>query len=371
MFSGSAVVDSHNTSGLNPKGGPVMACFYTAAGDTSRQSAKQPFTQCLAYSLDGRTLAKYEANPILGNITSGNRDPKVIWHAPTKKWVMVLYVEVNKAHTIQFFNSPDLKHWTFLSQVDGFFECPDFFELPVDGKAGAKKWVLTAASSEYRVGTFDGQTFQAETDKLSGHLGQGFYAAQTYSDLPDGRRVQIGWLKAPAPGMPFNQCMTIPLELTLKSTDKGPRLAWQPVKEMNRLRGHTWSLGKTTLDPKAPNPAAKVNAELVEMRAEFRPATNSVTTFSLRGINLEYDGAKQELAVNGRRVAAPLRNGLQKLTVYIDRTAVEVFASDGLVYVPCPFIPATGNRSCEIVSKNAPTSFQKLEFHELKSIWVH
>jgi fructan beta-fructosidase len=369
MFSGSAVVDARNTSGLGSRAHPAMVCLYTAAGDTSRESAKVPFTQCLAYSLDGRGFQKFAGNPVVNAITPGNRDPKVFWHEPTQKWVMALYVETNKIHTIQFFGSADLKQWSFLSQSDGFFECPDFFELPVDGKA--RKWVLTAASSEYQVGTFDGRRFLGETGKLPGHRGQGFYAAQTYSDMADGRRIQIGWLQAPSPGMPFNQCMTLPLELSLKNTSEGPRLAWQPVKELRKLRAKNWRFGALTLQPGAPNPAAKAKAELMELRAEFQPGESCVVSFGVRGATIEYDGAKRELSVNGHRVPAPLREGKQRLIVYADRTALEVFASDGLVYVPFPFIPSAENRSLEVAVKSGEVKFSRLDVSELKSVWSH
>ena len=118
-----------------------------------------------------------------------------------------------------------MKTWTFQSRIAGFFECPDIFEL-------SGKWVLTAASSEYMVGAFDGKTFTPETPKLKGHLGRGFYAAQTFSHEPKGRVVQIGWLQTATPGMPFNQAMSLPLELKLRQTAAGPRLTWQPVEEL-------------------------------------------------------------------------------------------------------------------------------------------
>ena len=155
-----------------------------------------------AYSTDrGKRFTKYEGNPVLGQITGGNRDPKVIYHEPSQQWVMVLYVEQPRPpnapntsgplHTIQFFTSKNLKDWTYTSKIDGLFECPDLFPLAVDDEAAQTKWVLTAASSEYIVGSFDGQTFTPETAKLPGHRGRGFYA-QAFSDLPNRARVQIG-----------------------------------------------------------------------------------------------------------------------------------------------------------------------------------
>jgi fructan beta-fructosidase len=363
MFSGSAVVDWQNTSGLGHAGQPAQVLIYTAAGD--------PTVQCIASSTDGRHYTKFIGNPVERQIASGNRDPKVFWHEPTKKWVMVLYVEMDKVHTIQFLSSPNLKDWTVMSRIDGFFECPDFFELPEDGDASNKRWVLSAGSSEYMVGRFDGTTFTSETPKLPGHLGIGFYAAQTFSDIPanDGRRIQIGWFQTATPGMPFNQSMTIPLELNLTSTPEGPRLTRKPVKELQSLRIRSWSFAPATLNAESADPLANVKAELVELRAEFEPGEASEVLFNVRGATISFDAKKQELAVNDHRAPAPLRGGKQKLWIYCDRTALEVFASDGLTYVPMPFTPRADDLTVDVHIKGGSTRMTALEVHELKSAW--
>ncbi|MHC5543876.1 glycoside hydrolase family 32 protein, partial [Singulisphaera rosea] len=142
MFSGSAVVDWKNTSGLGRGGAAPLLLFYTAAGN--------PTVQCLASSTDGgKTVVKYDGNPIVGQYTPGNRDPKVLWHEPTGRWVMTLYVERGGKHTIQFLSSTDAIHWKDESAIDGFFECPDLFPLRVDGDPARTLWVLTAADSGY------------------------------------------------------------------------------------------------------------------------------------------------------------------------------------------------------------------------------
>jgi sucrose-6-phosphate hydrolase SacC (GH32 family) len=363
MFSGSAVVDRANTSGLGKPGQPAQVLIYTAAGN--------PTVQCIASSTDGRTYTKYSGNPVLKQITGGNRDPKVMWYAPDKKWVMVLYVEWNGAHTIFFLSSPNLKDWTVMSHTDGFFECPDFFELPVDGNQANMKWVLTAASSEYMVGSFDGTKFTPETPKLPGHLGSGFYAAQTFSDIPpkDGRRIQIGWFQTETKGMPFNQSMTIPMVLKLVTTPEGPRLTRTPVKELESLRARSHKFGPMTLKPDATNPLAGVKAELVEIRTEFEPGEASEVAFNVRGATIVYDAIKQEIVVNGHRAPAPLLRGKQRLIVYCDRTGLEVFASDGLTYVPMPFIPDAGNLNLGVQVKGGTAKLDSLDVYELKSAW--
>jgi sucrose-6-phosphate hydrolase SacC (GH32 family) len=370
MFSGSAVVDWNNTSGFSQDGRPPLVLIYTAAGD--------PTVQCIAYGTDGRNFSKYPGNPVLKQITGGNRDPKVIWHEPTRKWVMVLYVEWQKRHTVHFFTSPNLREWTLASVTEGdapgkpfLYECPDFFELPVDGKSSNKKWVLLAANSEYAIGTFDGTKFTPEHSKLPGHRGRGFYAPQTFSDIPkrDGRRIQIGWFQTETKGMPFNQSMTVPLELQLISTADGPRMTFTPVKELAKLRAKTHRVKAGNLTPTSPNPLAKVNAELVELRAEFTPTADSEVTFNVRGCAISYDAKKQELTVNGHRAPAPLRNGKQRLTIYCDRTGLEVFASEGLCYVPMPFQPGADDLSLAAEAKGGSVRFGSLQVHELKPAW--
>lgn len=377
MYSGSAVVDWKNTSGLGQPGHPAQALIYTAAG--------KPTVQCLASSTDGRNYTKFGGNPVMNQITKGNRDPKVFWHESTKKWVMCLYVglpgQKGKAdrtgrpaeeHTIHFLSSPNLKDWTMMSQTEGFFECPDLFELPMDGDATKMKWVLVAASSEYMVGMFDGTNFTPETEKLPGHRGVGFYAAQTFNDIPagDGRRIQIGWFKTETKGMPFNQSLSLSLELKLISTSDGPRLTWAPVKKLAGLRAKTHNIGSATLKVWSANPLASVKAELVEMRAEFEPSNESEVVITVRGATIAYDARTQELVVNGHRAPAPLRDGRQRLTIYCDRTGLEIFASDGLTYVPMPFIPNADDLALSVQVQGGSAKFNSLEVHELKSAWT-
>ncbi len=363
MFSGSAVVDWKNTSGFGQDGKPPMVLFYTAAGN--------PTVQCIAYSLDGRSFTKYERNPVLPEITGGNRDPKVFWHAPSQSWVMVLYVELNKVHTIHFFTSKNLKDWTFASKTDGFFECPDFFELPVDGDSKRKKWVLLGASSEYRVGEFDGQRFLSDSPKLPGHRGRGFYAAQSFSDVPDGRRIFIGWFQTETKGMPFNQSMTIPLQLGLTQTEDGPRLTFAPIKELEQLRvqDQAVQISDLVLASDSANPLASLNGELIELRADIETAGAKELRLQVRSAEVVYDVAKQEVSVAGHRAPAPLRDGRLRLTIYCDRTGIELFASDGLTYIPFPINHDPQKLDLQLTTTGGPVKIQTLEAYRLQSAW--
>lgn len=368
MWSGSAAVDWKNTSGFGKDGKPPVVLMYTAAGD--------PFTQCLAYTTDGRQVTKFAGNPVLGNVTPGNRDPRIFWYEPTGRWVQALWVEEDRKNTIHIYTSPNLREWTRASVVPGqpgsnyLYECPDLFPLPLDGDAKKTKWIITGADSQYTVGSFDGATFTPETPVLPGHRGRGFYAAQTFNDEPKGRRVQIGWWQTETRGMPFNQSMSLPLELKLISTPDGPRMTWTPIKELESLRAKSRVLGKVTVGAEGDaNPLAPIRAELVEARASFTPGGAESVTFTVRGIPVVYDVKKQEVIVNGHHAPAPLIGGKQDLIIYADRTGLEVFASGGRTFVPIPVNLKPEDTSVSVAARGGSVVFDQLEVHELRSAW--
>lgn len=222
MFSGGAVVDVENVSGLGSRIHPALLIFYTRAG--------KEFTQNMAFSTDGRTFTKWKDNPLVKQVTDGNRDPKVIWHEASKKWVMAVYVEHAGIHTIEFYGSKNLLDWRKLGRTDGYFECPELYELTVEG-TNERKWVLTAANGEYSVGEFDGFSFVPDSARQKGSFGRGYYAAQTFSSMPDGRRVEMGWFQTETRGMPFNQSMSVPMELSLIPRDRKLEVVRMPVRE--------------------------------------------------------------------------------------------------------------------------------------------
>ncbi len=345
MFSGSAVVDWKNTSGLGTKENPPMVILYTAAGGTNDLSKGQPFTQCLAYSIDGRTFTKYPGNPILPHIERENRDPKVFWHEPTKNWIMTLYLDGDHYAILR---SHNLISWARAGNVTlpGDSECPDLFELPVDGDAKRKKWVFWGAAGKYRIGSFDGYQFKAETEPLTSNFGAHTYAAQTYSDAPRNRRIQIGWMRGGNyPGMPFNQQMTLPLELSLKSTPDGPRLSSLPVAELGKIRLRKLGAGES--------------AELLEVRAILDASADA--TLQIGEHEIRYEAATQTLHCLGK--SAKLISGKPEfdLIVYRDRTSLEVFADSGLISMPFCFVPT------KPVDRVSASSAKRWEVYELKS----
>ncbi len=362
MFSGSAVVDWNNTAGFQTGAEKVLVCIFTAAGN--------PFTQGIAYSNDrGRTWTKYEHNPVLPHIIGSNRDPKVIWYAPGKKWIMALYLDKND---YALFSSPDLKQWEKMSdvQIPGTSECPEFFEIALDGHQQNTRWVFYGGNGRYLVGKFDGQTFTPESGPHPMQYGNCWYASQTFTDIPpaDGRRILIPWGQMNMPGMPFNQMMGLPVELTLRSTDQGSRLFATPVKEHNSLRAKSHTIPPQPLSP-GDNPLAHVKGELLDLTAELTLGDAAELGFNLRGVTVNYDAKKQELACRGKKAALKPVDGKIRLRLMVDRTSIDIFGNDGRLYMPMGMIVPQDNRSLEIYTKGGTAKINALQVYELKSAW--
>ena len=358
VFSGSAVVDWNNTAGFQKGAEPPIVAAYTSTGRG----------ECVAYSNDrGRTFTDYEGNPV---VKHRGRDPKVIWYKPGRHWVMALYSEIGDKRTIAFYTSPDLKNWQYRSHIDGFFECPEIFELPVDGDKDDTRWVVYAADGNYRIGAFDGKTFTPETDKLQGNHGNCFYASQTYSDIPpeDGRRIQIAWGRIPTPGMPFNQCMLFPCVLTLRTTDEGIRMFAEPIQEIELLhaREHHWR--NVTLKPKN-DLLDTLSGDLFHLDCVFETRGTERVGFVIRGTEVVYDAGKQQLSCLDKSAPLQPRDGQIRLEILVDRTSIELFANDGRVYMPIGVIDADDNRSLQVFGQGQDPKLASLAVYELDSVW--
>jgi len=379
MFSGSAVVDWDNCTGLQKGDERTLVAFYTADGGTV--TPKVSTTQCLAYSNDrGRTWAKYEKNPIITEITPGNRDPKVFKYMDKggkSKWIMVLYVDdggqkSSHIHSIYFFSSDDLKKWTFLSKTEGFYECPDFFELAIDGNQENKKWILIGADFKYMIGSFDGIKFIPETAKLICDFGQNYYAAQTYSDIPeeDGRRIIIGWMnwsKSPE-DMPFNQQMSFPCTLSLKTFPEGVRMCKYPVKEIEKLYEKT--VEKTGIPVKSgENPLSDIEGELLDIDLEILAGSSSEFGLDIRGQKISYAVGEEDLSFNGTHVHLPMVDGKIILRILIDRTSVEIFGNEGRISISSCIQINPENRFIGFYCSSGIANLARIEIRSLKSSW--
>lgn len=380
MYSGSAVTDKGNTAGFG-ENAHVLA--YTAAGN--------PAVQCLAYSTDGRRYVKYGGNPVIGKIKSACRDPKVFWHEPTRQWVQLLYVgavekDGDRWHTFHIFNSPDLKNWTLTDVVYGdkdhkeypkgtqngryLYECPDLVELKVEG-TGEKLWVIWGASGEYGIGTFDGRKFKAGESRIKTTFNhrrsgsnRGYYAAQSFADDPKGRTVWMPWMKLETKDANFNQGFGIPMSLSLKRTEEGLRLAFDPVEEYKTLRDGT------------PMSFEEFDGELAEAFFTADVSEDASIVFDLRGEKLVFDAAHSCMTLPSKDGKRPTtftwkaKDGRLSVRFFIDRLGLEVLSGDGLQLAPfATFCPDPRNRSLSCAVRKGRVENVKTRVYRLRSIW--
>ena len=369
IYSGSAVVDWKNSAGFQKGDEKTIVCFYTSSPQrTPSWSAGRKKTQSIAYSTDnGKTFTKYENNPVIEYIAKGNRDPKVFWHEATGKWVMVLYLS---RPTLAFFASDNLKDWEMTSKIEGFYECPELFELPVDGDKNNTRWVLYGAKGDYFIGEFDGKKFTPDGEIIRYSYGDCFYASQTWNDVPkeDGRRIQIGWARIKLPGMPFNQLMNSPLELSLRTTDEGVRMYAEPVREFETIRGKKYSWKDERL-VEGENLLKDVKGEFFDIVAEFEVGDAKFVGLNVRGVEIVYDVEKEQLAGNKKSAPLKLVDGKLRLRVLADRGIREVFANDGKIYMPLGKFIETGNKNLGIFARGGDAKVTELDVYKLKSVW--
>ena len=324
MFSGSAVFDKDNTSGFGTKKIAPLVYAYTAD-----RSDKE--TQCIAYSLDGgMTLHKYEGNPVIDSHekwqTHDTRDPRLFWYEAGQHWVLVL----NERNGHSIYTSDNLRDWTYQSHVNGFWECPDLFPLAVDGNPNDVRWVMLGASNTYMIGSFDGKVFTPESGKHRFSTGA-IYAAQTFNNVPEGRRIQIGWANIDHRGMPFRGQMLLPTELSLRTTKEGVRLVSKPIKEVETLLSPLYN-SESALKEQDVNKA--LHAYLKQDGLHLR-ATLNLTYATSAGLKfdgqtlIDYDLNRNTL--NGQFYSPQDPTSLSlTMDIYIDRTSIEVFIDDGL-----------------------------------------
>ena len=385
IFSGTGAVDHNNTLGKQKGDVKTLIASYTF-------SQKKPFYQALAYSTDkGRTFELVnEGKAVVPNqgIERGERDPKIFWHESTKKWVMILWVKQavtakdkkrknNKRFKnkpigtgkVRFFTSDNLTDWKMASDFDRdwVFECMDFVHLPVDGDPNNKKWLLFDASFDYEMGEFDGTTFSSDKKVGLGDFGKNYYAAQTFNNSPDGRTVVIGWMRGSdfnKVGMPFNEQMSFPTTMELRTTPDGVKLFRWPIKEIESLYTKRHEFSNRPVDELA-DTLSGVDVDLIDASIEFDPKKTGNVEWNLRGLKVSYDADKQQFIYDGSRLAAPPVNGKVKLRVLVDRGSIELFANDGAAVATHFALPDPKNRSISL-SGNGSVS---LVINELKSSW--
>lgn len=427
IFSGSTILDREGIAGFGQ--GAILA-YYTAH---RMHEGKQWQAQCLAYSTDGGyTYTKYKGNPIL---TSSDgvvdfRDPKVFWYAPTKQWYMI----VSADKEMRFFRSQDLKSWEYVSAFgEGYgarpnqFECPDFFELPMEG-TNEKKWVMLVninpgcpfggSATEYFVGSFDGQVFTPDTDAEIARwldFGKDHYAFVTFHNV-EGRTLGLPWVSnwQYANVTPFRQSRGmngLPRELFLFSQHGRSYVGARPAREVTALRKstQTLSLSPRLTDSVMLSSAFQGYEDSFELEITLAPA-RGVQRVGIVLSNASGDRLPIYLDLNKRRVVmdrtesgltdfgqlstpheresmdwrtgdginykndfalatwAPLElcaGPAYKLRLFFDRSVAELFVDEGRIAMTNLVFPHTPYTTLSVFSEGASTEIKDARLHRL------
>lgn len=395
IFSGSIVIDKENTAGF---GKNAMIAIYTSAGDTQ--------TQSIAYSLDkGHTFTKYDKNPVLINADYPDfRDPKVFWYEATKQWIMSLAT----GQTISFYSSSNLKEWFNLSEFGngigdhgGVWECPDLFPLTYNGQT---KWVLLVSinpggpnggsGTQYFIGDFDGKTFKEDNIPypLWIDYGRDNYAGVTWDNVPNGRRLFIGWMSNwdyanQTPSINFKNAMTLPRELNLSSNGKHLIVINNPVREIDNLRSETKKIGNiqvikehiisNLLDNS--DGAYEIEMTLLPNRSsDFsffltnRKGEKLSFMFNINDGKLSIDRTKNESPdFNGKfanpTIVAPLKKvDSYKLRLFIDKASSELFINNGEVVMTNTIFPSEPYNILHFNCENGSLTIKDFNLYNLK-----
>ena len=404
IFSGSAVIDWNNTAGF---GKEAMIAIFTYNNHTY-DNKNRVEDQNIAYSTDrGRTWTKYAGNPVVphpGNLTDF-RDPKVFWHED--HWVMVLAA----GDRVLFYISPDLKKWepsgSFgggYGSTDGVWETPDLFKLTVDSTTQTR-WALTVgvgsgasaggSGTQYFIGHFDGKVFVSENPKeviLWADYGADYYAPQSWSNEPNGRRIMIGWMSnwqyaREVPSEGWRGMFSVPREVSLTSTANGVRLVHEPIPELEVLRVKGWHW-QNQIVQSGENLLASLTGEAFEIIVEFQ-VQRSVNSFGLhvrRGgeerTTIGYNSRSQEVFIDrtksgqsefkdgfAARHAAHLEPEDQtvRLHIFVDRCSVEVFANDGIITLSDLIYPSPRSLELEFFAEGSDVFIKLLDVYPMTS----
>ncbi|MFD1956631.1 GH32 C-terminal domain-containing protein [Paenibacillus thailandensis] len=422
VWSGSAVADLNNDSGLfGGSGGSGLLAYYTSYNPDAYNGNQRIG---LAYSTDrGRTWHYSKEHPIVidnpgkqGEDPGGwdFRDPKVVRDEANGRWVMV----VSGGDHIRFYTSTNLISWTFTDSFGygdyvrgGVWECPDLFELTVEGSA-EKKWVLMISTganpatqgsdAEYFVGqlTAEGKFINDNPagKVLKTDYGKEFYASMSFSNMPDNRRIMIAWMTNwdypfAFPTVGWKGQLTVPREVKLRNTGDGPRLVQAPIQELGSLRSKLFQSENLWADSQMSDPLAGLTSGAYEIEAEIEiPADSSATEI---GFNVR-EGANGDRTTIGYRIAeqrvfidrslsgatdfsslfstlheAPLQPAANriKMNILVDESSVEAFANDGEVVFSDVIFPDPASLGMSFYAEGGPVKIISLRVHALADAW--
>lgn len=324
MYSGSAIEDTHNVTGLQTTDKPPMLLFYTAAGDRTLLAAGKLRTQCLAVSHDGgRTFEKYAKNPILDSVVNYNRDPKVVYVEEIQKYLMVLYLAEDR---YGLFVSDNMLDWMPLQEIRiaNESECPDIYRCKVGSKT---YWVLIGASDQYIVGIFRDGKFVPQTQEKQLCYSPYSYAAQSFSGIENGRIIRMAWQKLKMPCLRVPNQMSVPMEMKLKVSDMGCFLTAYPVEEIKQLYLDTKVITNIPLD-------APIEIKLDQAAYDMHIVADydSKMNLDLFGHTLQIN--TQDNCITFGKLKMPLSSdqATVDIRIIVDRCSFEVFADEGRFY---------------------------------------
>ncbi|ACL38730.1 Levanase [Pseudarthrobacter chlorophenolicus A6] len=411
---GSAVVDAEGTAGFGK--GAVIAVLTQQDAGVQRQS--------LFYSTDnGYTFTSYDGNPVMDNPGAEHwRDPRIVWDDANSRWLMLLA----EGHKIGFYTSPDLKKWTYVSAFEqdgmGILECPDFFQMDVDGDPAKRTWVLAAGSNgaeegrttglAYWTGSFDGQAFTPGGGHQWLDDGADFYAAVTWDDprLTDGQRKAsrhaIGWMNnwAYARDLPTDGwfgAASVVRDIRLESDGGQPALVSAPTPALQSLEGEASEVPAGNLGGGKALPAPESGAFKVDIELE-KPATGAGEarlllqsggkTYATVGYDFragrafvardgdavatadtKVDAAYSQVRTGaggspGAASAAAAGSDTVHLAVYVDRSSVEVFADGGRQTLTSLVFPPAGAKEVRLAAAGGDVALRKGTVTPLASI---
>lgn len=397
---GSAVVDTANTAGF---GENAVVALLTQMGDGIQQ-------QSLFYSTDnGYKFTVFDGNPVMPSPNPGAkpsfRDPKIIWDAAAGHWVTALA----EGDRIGFYTSPNLKTWTFVSSfspgdngVDlGTLECPDLFQIDLDGNSGSRTWILSMGANGYLrgrttgtvywAGTWDGTSFKTSINTLRWmDDGPDFYATVTWETPSDkfGSRYAVGWMNnwEYANTLPYygnyEGQMSMVREVKYRTINGTPTLVSLPIAGYGNRFGSPSAVGKSsiTIDPATASLPANLKGGAYVIRATVSKVNGDdgnevhflIKSNGAYNTTIGYDFAKSQAflarASDGsasrslasgpktawdavRSAGNPAGGNTVKLAIYVDYNSVETFINDeGVASLSGLIYPNQGAEGIEVVS---------------------
>ena len=220
------------------------------------------------------------------------------------------------------------------------------------------------------IGTFDGRSFVQESIVLCSHFGPNFYAAQTWSGVSkeDGRLIQTGWSRLNLPDMPFNGYLTVPCDLSLKTTKDGIKLCYHPVDEIKKLYIKKHSYKNVDLN-EGKIIQTGIEAELLDIHAEIDVGLSKEINIIVNGVQITHSLTKKKLICREVSTSFGQMDGKVSIRIIIDRTTATIFGNGGVVYMPIGILCNDVLHSLDVFARGGRAKLVYMDIYEMKSCW--